>query len=134
MVFERTSNENAARGKFADKSRNTFSDSFLSFSASVLNTPIMLLDPETNHNGTLLIAANIAEVGVATPFFVLLCQNHIPLTQADGDAVLTANNIGTTIASTGLSSPIYIEPNKGLFLFPLVAATSGVRQLLFRRL
>lgn len=133
-MFERSSNQNAARGKFADEARNAYSDSFLSYSASVANTPIMLIDPENNHNGIVLFDVNVAEIGVGTPWFVIIAGSHQPQSMTDGDVILGANVSGATVASGTMDNEVYLEPNKGLYLYPLVAATSGMRQGLYRRL
>ena len=134
-MFERASNQNAAAGKFADKSRNVYTDSFLNIQQAVLNTPIVLIDPETNHNGIELLQCNIAEYNsLAVPvLFVVLANNHLPQTVYDGDFILAPNQISAGANGASLTATIYIEPNKGIYFFPLIVSTAGIRQGLFRR-
>ena len=139
MSEQRRSNENASKGVFAGDREGAFSDSFISFVASVLNTPIVLIDPETNHNGIVLLDVNVAETSAAAvPFFAVISHSRIPASVNDGAVILAANQIGSAagnFTSSGtLDNKIYIPPNSGLYLFPLVASALGVRQGVFRRL
>ena len=128
-------NSNAALGKFNQKYGIPFSDSFLIVSASVINTPIMLIDPVLNRNGIELFDCNICEQGAATPWFSVLAKTSMPQNQNDGDIILAANNATATIAMGDCGhTPYYLDANKGLWLFPIVAATMGSRQGIYRRI
>lgn len=131
---DRYSNENAALGKFGAVNHDgAFTDSFFGGNgATTINTPLLLIDPERNHNGIDLLDTNICEIGASTPWFILVAAKQAPASVYDGYQILAPNNITATIAMGDTVNPIYLEPNYGLYLFPLVAATSGSRQGLFR--
>jgi hypothetical protein len=136
---QRTTNENAARGLFANDREGAFSDFGYSRGASVANTPIQLIDPETNHNGIDLLHANIFESSAAAlPFWVLMAATRSPAGINDGYVISSptqgSNAAASFVLSADIDRKIYLPPNHGLFLFPLVASDSGSRHALFRRL
>jgi hypothetical protein len=130
--YDRSSNENAAKGKYGQNIAPAYSDTIFYNQNLAANTAVLLVDPERNHNGLLLLDLNICLVGAATPFFAIMAGNHLPQSVYDGDAILGANNITATIAMGDTVNPMYIEPGKGLYVYPLVATTSGSIQAAFR--
>lgn len=137
--FERHSNENAAKGRYAnDLDYRIFSDAFFNNTSGFANTPIQIIDPDNNKNGIALIELTVVEYSTAAvPFWTVVANRTVPAFINDGTVVLAPSNLSVAVgqfAASGMLSDTRILPaNLGLWVWPSIN-DSGSRNVLYRKL